>query len=97
MLRAARSLLALAALTFQACATEQPPAQAAANASPPASAANGQIRVPKKICENETPTGSHIATVRCRTVDESNQQRAATQTNMLRPQNTLGVKTAGGN
>ncbi|HVO19915.1 MAG TPA: hypothetical protein VMU15_11700 [Anaeromyxobacter sp.] len=97
MPRASPLVFAAALSALVACATEQPATQSTATASPQASAAPGQKAVPKKICENEMPIGSHIATVRCRNVDDSSQQRAATQADLLRPQTNLGAKAGGGN
>jgi hypothetical protein len=44
-----------------------------------------QNAVPQKICENEMPTGSHIATVVCRDPELADRQRAFLQIRMNRP------------
>jgi hypothetical protein len=80
-------LFALLVAGLCACATTEPPVQTAAAAPPPATA-KAKKAVPKKICENEMPLGSHIATVHCRDVDQSDQSRAATQTELLRARST---------
>jgi hypothetical protein len=81
-------LLALVVAGLCACATAAPPAQTADAAPSPATAAKPRKTVPKKICENEMPIGSHLATVRCRNADQADQERAATQTELLRARAT---------
>jgi hypothetical protein len=81
-------LLAIAVAGLCACATTEPPVQTAAAAPPAVTAAKAKKAVPKKICENEMPLGSHIATVHCRNADQADQDRAATQTELLRARST---------
>jgi len=49
----------------------------------------------KLICENETPTGSHIPTRRCRRADRADANRAQTEEELTQPRGTNPPKPGG--
>lgn len=79
-------------LVFTGCATtDAAPARTAPTAAARPSAGSTGAKPASKVlvvCENESPTGSHLSKRVCRPVDQADRDRAATQIDLLRPRAT---------
>jgi hypothetical protein len=90
-----RGLAASAAL-FLVCACVTESASSQPSGSPPATTADAKPTAKRpEICENEAPLGSHLATRRCRSAEQADQERLRVQEEMLRARASEPIR--GGN
>ena len=81
-----RSVALVTFLLFAACATTGESAGTApVAAASPGKAKAGEEKKVKLICTNEKSVGSNFSERVCRRVDDTEDQRAATQIEVLRP------------
>jgi hypothetical protein len=72
-------------LLFAACATAGESASTGLAAAAPVKAPAGDPKKVKVICTNEKTVGSNFSERVCRRVDQNDDQREATQRELLRP------------